>query len=101
PATTLLAPTLPLDLDALVVRPVDVRAGRLLFPPGSRFLGYIAVPGPAGAAAPRARRRPRQAPVEAVRFSVTSRVRPPYTDAVAVADFLRSAALSKLGLIRG
>jgi CRISPR-associated protein Csb2 len=142
PAATLLAPSLPLDIDALALRPVDVRGGKLLFPPGTRFLGYLATPGPTGAAvgpgtagasvagpteagsavrttgaagvagstatagpaggapAP-ARRRPRQAPVEAVRFSVTSRVRPPYGDAVAAADFLRGAALSMLGGIRG
>jgi CRISPR-associated protein Csb2 len=101
PATTLLAPALPLDLDALVVRPVDVRAGKLLFPPGSRFLGYLATPGPAESGSRPARRRVSGVAVEAMRFSVTSRVRPPYTDAVAAADLLRGAALSKLGTIRG
>lgn len=92
PATTVLAPTLPLDLDALLQRPVDVRAGLLLFPPATRFVGY-AVAARSAPAAPLPARRP----VQAFRFTVTNRVRPPETDAVVVADLVRQAALGRLG----
>lgn len=95
---TLLAPTLPLDVDALTARPVDVRANRLLFPPSTRFVGYFA----AQPAVPprRTSSASRRKPVEAVRFSITSRVRPPYLQAVAYADLLRRASLARLGRIR-
>ncbi|GII96332.1 type I-G CRISPR-associated protein Csb2 [Sinosporangium siamense] len=44
-AVEVLCPTLPLDLDALVQRPVEVRAAKLLFPKNTRKLTY-AVPVP-------------------------------------------------------
>lgn len=101
PAATLLAPTLPLDLDALVLRPVDVRAGKLLFPRSTRFVGYARA---SLGEPPRPARRPRvgrHRPVEAVRFTVTSRVRPPDTDAVVLTDLLRYSAVHQLSRVRG
>jgi CRISPR-associated protein Csb2 len=99
-AVTLLAPTLPLDMEALTLRPVDVRAGRLLFPLGTHLIGYYAEPRSLGT---RPRPRTRIAPgtvAEAVRFTITSRVRPPETDAVAMADLLRNTAVRRLCKLR-
>lgn len=102
-AMSLLAPAMPLDVEALVARPVDVRARKLLFPPATQFVPYE-------------RRRPRSEPrrrtrslslppaVVAVTFSVDTgdrRQRPPMTDAVAVTDRLRGAALYHLKKMRG
>lgn len=95
---TLLAPTLPLDVGALVQRPVDVRAGRLLFPPATRFVGYPRPPAQATGTAQR--RRGSRRPVEAVRFTVTSRVLPSETDAVVLTDRLRIAAVSWVNKLR-
>lgn len=96
-AVTLLASKIPLDLDALLARPVDVRAGKLLFPPATRFVGYVSAAPPPAPPAPRVRS---SRSVEAVRLSVTSRVRVPYRDAVAVTDLLRTTAVQKLCHIR-
>jgi CRISPR-associated protein Csb2 len=92
---TLLAPTLPLDHEALTLRPVDVRAGMPSFARSTQFVGYRR---------PAPRRRspaiatdPRPGRIQAVRYTITSHVRPPETDAVILADLLRRAALSRLG----
>ncbi|RJQ87486.1 type I-G CRISPR-associated protein Csb2 [Amycolatopsis panacis] len=90
--TAVLAATHPLDLEALVARPVNVRKGGLLFPRGTRFAGYQKEPG-----APRPRRQRRKPTVTAVRFAVAQRVRPPRADALIYTDLLRKAALRKLG----
>jgi CRISPR-associated protein Csb2 len=96
-ALTLLAPQLPLDIDALVMRPVDVRAGRLLYPPATRFVGYPRPPQQhMYRAAPR--RRPQQ-PVTAVRFTVTEGVLPPLTEAVALTDRLHCGAVKKFNTL--
>lgn len=91
PAATLLAPTLPLDLDALTTRPVDIRAGNRLLPAHTRAVPYAVT----GRSAPPADviARPR---IEVFRFTITNRVRPPHADAVAIADLVRTAALSRL-----
>jgi CRISPR-associated protein Csb2 len=103
----LLAPTMPLDLDALIMRPVDIRARRLLYPPSSHQLTYSR---PAEAMPTRQPRRParRTAAVEAVRFSILgraqpphSRVNPPLTEAVILTDRLRGSAVAKLNEVRG
>jgi CRISPR-associated protein Csb2 len=92
PAATLLAPTLPLDIDALLLRPVDVRAGKLLFPASTRFVAYSAlIPRPSSP-----HRRTSNRRIEAFRFTITNGVRPPHTEAVTVADFVRRTALSRL-----
>lgn len=92
--TSVLAPELPLRLDALLARPVDVRRGGLLFPAGTRLLAYQRA-----ASAPRVRpqRRPPTEPVTAVRFSVLQAGLPPQTDALIYTDLLRQGALSRLG----
>lgn len=96
--TTLLAPELPLTLDALLARPIDVRRGGLLFPRGTRLLGYqLTTP----ASAPRPPRTVRHRPSPtAVRFSILQPAPPPATDALIYTDLLRQAALSKLGGLR-
>ncbi len=94
-AETVLAPELPLNLDTLLARPVDVRRGGLLFPVGTRFLGYQRC-----SEAPRPRRRPRPIDLgvtEAVRFTVLQSAFPPETDSLVYTDLLRQAALNKLG----
>lgn len=92
--TSVLAPELPLRLDALLARPVDVRKGGLLFPAGTRLLAYQR-----HGSAPRPPAQPRRCgePVSAVRFSVLQSGLPPQTDSLVYTDLLRQGALSKLG----
>ncbi len=91
---SVLAPELPLRLDALLARPVDVRKGGLLFPAGTHLLAYQHI-----RPAPRLRPQPRRRTVEstAVRFSVLQAGLPPQTDSLIYTDLLRQGALSKLG----
>ncbi len=111
PQTTqaqLLAPALPLRVDTLLARPIDVRAGKLVYPPGTRKVAY-AVPCPASSepvagnrTAPR--RRPaagQSTPVTVVRLSVGGSVRPPLTQVVPLADALRAACVKRLTHQRG
>jgi CRISPR-associated protein Csb2 len=95
PSTTVLAPTLPLDQDALLARPVDIRRGGLLFPGGTRFVAYQRI----AAAAPVRRRQPDipAPPSHAVRFTVLQAALPPETDSLAYTDLLRQAVLNRLG----
>ncbi len=94
PTTSVLAPKLPLQLDGLLARPVDVRKGGLLFPAGTRLLAYQRT-----RLVPRLRPQPRRRgePATAVRFSVREAGLPPQTDALIYTDLLRQGALSKLG----
>ncbi|MBV8540863.1 MAG: type I-U CRISPR-associated protein Cas5/Cas6 [Pseudonocardiales bacterium] len=94
PVTSVLAPDLPLQLDALLTRPVDVRKGDLLFPAGTHLLAYQRT-----RSAPRLRPQPRRhgEPATAVRFSVLQAGLPPQTDSLVYTDLLRQGALSKLG----
>ena len=94
---SLLAPQLPLDVNALTQRPVDVRAGRLLFPPATRFVAYPRPPEHHLNRAPRPRPAP---PITAVRYTITARVLPPQSEAVALTDRLRAASVRKLGDLR-
>lgn len=91
--TSVLAPKLPLQLDTLLARPVDVRKGGLLFPAGTHLLAYQRMD-----TAPRIRAqpRPRTEPVTAVRLSVLQAGLPPQTDSLIYTDLLRQGALSKL-----
>ncbi len=93
-ATAVLGPEIPLAVDTLLARPVDVRKGGLLFPAGSRFVGYVC-----SAEHPRRRTSARSsAPAPtAVRFTVMQAARPSDTDAVIYTDLLRQAALNKVG----
>jgi CRISPR-associated protein Csb2 len=92
--TTVLAPDVPLQLDSLLARPVDVRKGGLLFPIGTHLLAYQRRP-----PVSRARPQPRQSgePVTVVRFSVLQAGLPPQTDSLIYTDLLRQGVLSKLG----
>lgn len=95
--TSVLAPDLPLQLDALLARPVDVRKGGLLFPAGTHLLAYQR-----HRQAPRLRPQPRrrgELPT-AVRFSVLQAGLPPQTDSLIYTDLLRQGALNKLGGLR-
>lgn len=94
-ATAVLAPDLPLQIESLLARPVDVRASGLLFPPGTRLVGYQRTPSPPRVMPP-ARTRPARA-VTAVRFQVLHAAFPPQTDALVYTDLMRQAAVSKLG----
>ncbi|MGH3897654.1 MAG: type I-G CRISPR-associated protein Csb2 [Pseudonocardiaceae bacterium] len=95
--TSVLAPELPLHLDALLARPVDVRKGGLLFPAGTHLLAYQRT-----RSAPRLRPQPRRPAesVTAVRFSVLQAGLPPQTDTLIYTDLLRQGALNKLGGLR-
>lgn len=95
--TSVLAPELPLQLDALLARPVDVRKGGLLFPAGTHLVAYQRR---GDASHPRPRPRRRSEPVTAVRFSVLQSGLPPQTDSLIYTDLLRQGALSKLGGLR-
>ncbi|MGH3823371.1 MAG: type I-G CRISPR-associated protein Csb2 [Pseudonocardiaceae bacterium] len=92
--TTVLAPEVPLQLDALLARPVDVRKGGLLFPLGTHLVAYQR-----RSLVPRPRPQPRRSgkPATAVRFSVLQAGLPPQTDSLIYTDLLRQGALSKLG----
>lgn len=91
-ATAVLAPELPLQPEALLARPVDVRRGGLLFPAGTRFIGYQCVRRPANPTRPAL---PFACPTT-VRFQVLQSACPPDTDAVVYTDLLRMVALAKL-----
>jgi CRISPR-associated protein Csb2 len=94
PVTSVLAPDLPLQLEALLARPVDVRKGGLLFPTGTHLLAYQRTR-PASPRRPQPRRRPGEL-ATAVRFSVLQVGLPPQTDSLIYTDLLRQGALSKL-----
>lgn len=98
PVTSVLAPEVPLRLDALPARPVEVRRGNLLFPAGTHLLAYQRVDTPAPL---RPRPRPPAEPVTAVRFSVLQAGLPPQTDSLVYTDLLRQGALSKLARLPG
>ncbi len=92
--TSVLAPELPLRLDSLLPRPVDVRKGNLLFPVGTHLLAYQhAAQAPKPPPPPRAQ----SAQPTVVRFSVPQPELPPQTDSLIYTDLLRQGALSKLG----
>lgn len=93
--TSVLAPELPLRIESLIARPVDVRKEGLLFPLGARLVGYqrlAALTRSAGRATTRPARE-----VTTVRLSVLQAALPAQTDALVYTDLLRQAALSKLG----
>ncbi|MGH4010012.1 MAG: type I-G CRISPR-associated protein Csb2 [Pseudonocardiaceae bacterium] len=94
PVTSVLAPELPLQPDALLARPVDVRKGGLLFPAGTHLLAYQRThPVPRL----RSQSRWRGELATAVRFSVRQAGLPLQTDSLIYTDLLRQSALSKLG----
>lgn len=91
--TSVLAPDLPLRLDALLARPVDVGKDGLPFPAGTHLLAYQR----RRALRPDSQPRGSGEVVTAVRFSVLQAGPPPQTDSLIYTDLLRQAALSRLG----
>lgn len=105
----LLSPTLPLDIEALIARPVDVRTNGLLYPPGTQLVPY-ALPAPPRPrspthTAPRATTRPVQAaggdlPPEteltAVRLTLDARPRPPMTQTLNLVEAVRRTFIERL-----
>ncbi|AWS44516.1 type I-U CRISPR-associated protein Csb2 [Streptosporangium sp. 'caverna'] len=85
----LLCPELPLNLDAVVLRPVDVRAKKLLYPPGTRKITY-AVPVSTRPARP-LRRTNKKTTV--VRLAISGIVQPPLAQTVPLMDALRGACI--------
>lgn len=98
--TGLLAAALPLNIDALTARPVEVRAGKLRYPPGSRFVPY-AIPDarPPARTRPPRRERTRVKPT-VVRFALRAAAPPPLTQAVTLAEAFRSACVDTLHTAR-
>lgn len=95
-ATAVLAPTLPLDIPALLATPTDVRNSGLPLPPGAHLVGYqqhVLAPAPAR----RTPVTPRATTVTTVRFSLLQTALPAETDAIVFTDLLRQAALKLLG----
>lgn len=95
-AVRILAPRLPLDIAALVARPLDVRHAGLLEPPGSYWQTYGLAPSPSPSTV-RARQRPRSERPTAVRWAIHTPAHPSVRAAVAMTDVLRQACMSKVG----
>lgn len=89
--TTVLAPDLPLVVDSLTARPIDVRRAGLLFPPGTHLLGYQRI---SSAKRPVPIARTEDRGVTGVRFTVMQTGLPARTDTLIYTDLLRQAALS-------
>lgn len=89
-----LAPDLPLRMDSLTARPVDIRRHNLLYPAGTKLMGYQRTFMPARR---RRHRRITHSPVTAVRFAVAQRSYPSVRDTLIYTDLLRASALAKLG----
>ncbi|WCS19983.1 type I-U CRISPR-associated protein Csb2 [Mycobacterium marinum] len=95
-ATSVLSPEIPLDVEALLARPAEVRRGGARFPAGARLVAY-------GLQRPAEALRTAAAPgrstqtVTAIRFDLMHPALPPDTDAVIYTDLLRRAAIKRLG----
>lgn len=89
-----LVPTSPLDIDALTVRTTAVRNKGLVDAPGARWHAYLR-PLPAEPSAPP--RRSSRTPPTAVRWAIASPALPSLRAAVAMADVLRQACMSRYG----
>jgi CRISPR-associated protein Csb2 len=96
-AVRLLVPDRPIDLDALILRPSEVRSRKLLDPPGASRLRYV-VPQPSQGSRPTRVRSVKPRP-NAVRFALTGSAPPPRSAAVAVADIMRRACMSWYGTL--
>lgn len=93
----LLGPRLPLDLDSLVLTPLQVRATKMLFPPSTYPVPYRISEG----TRPTPPSRRRRADVTVVRMALPGRVRPPFTETVTLTDLLHQAATRQLMDLRG
>lgn len=88
----LLAPELPLDLSALLVRTVELHKARLLRPPGTRWVAYER---PERARTHTGNRRPDHQLVTALRWTIGNTALPRAQLAVEVGDALRTACMSR------
>lgn len=94
-ALRLLVPDRPLDVVALTARTSDVREKlRMMDPPGASWVAYQR-PQPTVPSAPAPRRTSRR--VYAVRWRISTPARPARKAAVAMADTLRHACMSRFG----
>lgn len=93
--TSVLAPQLPLDIEALLARPAEVRRSGMRFPVGSRLVAY-GLEHPADTPVRRRQARPARN-VTAVRFDLLHNALPPDTDTAIYTDLLRQAAIKQLG----
>ena len=92
----LLSPHGPLDLDALVQRPIDWRARKLLYPRGTRQISYSST-------STKARHRPlavNDRLPKVVRLKLGGPVRPPQTATVALTDVFHRACAKILNKVR-
>lgn len=94
PAARVLAPTVPLDLGALLVTTTAVRREGRTTPLGARWLSYPA-PQPARPPAFAPRRRAPQPRPTAVRLKIAAAVLPTIHETVTYGHVLRRAAMSK------
>lgn len=95
PLVQLLVPDQPLDVEALTVTTTYVRSKlKRIDPPGATWINYRR-PMPAVPSAPVIAMRPRL--VTAVRWSISTAARPSRHAAVAMADVLRDACMSRFG----
>lgn len=93
-SSPLLAPTDPLDIDALLTTTSEVRKAGRTVPPGSRWVSY---PVPAADQRPpttRSASRSRRKPPQGVRLALAAPVLPSVQQAVVYGHVLRAAALS-------
>lgn len=95
-AVRVLAPRLPLDMAALVARPLEVRKAGLVDPPGSYWQTYDLPLRPGPSSAPPRRHRPASRPT-AIRWAIHTPALPSVRAAVAMTDVLRRSCMSKVG----
>lgn len=95
PSVRLLAPTLPLDLSALLLSPQQVRSDRRLLPPSTRWITFVCPQ------SLRSRQEVRRRSVHrptVIRLAITGAVLPSSFDAVALGDLVRRATIKRHGL---
>ncbi len=98
--TRLLAPVPPFTIEDLSESPTELRMSRRLDPTRTRWVDYKRAT-PDRPSRARKVSQPRRAVVDAVRWHLPDRGRPPVTETVAIADVLRRAVLSRSGRVCG
>ncbi len=95
-----LVPVAPLDFETLCVSIRELRKGRRLQPPGTRWVRYAVAP-PLLSSGRRERAAVRAAPVTAVRLSISPAGRLSVRQTLVVAEAMRAAAQSRYGALHG
>ncbi|MHB8329303.1 MAG: type I-G CRISPR-associated protein Csb2 [Acidimicrobiales bacterium] len=95
PGHRVLAPVLPLDIEALVVRTTELRKAGRVIPSGARWVAYPALPAPRRPTLRDDRPVARVARPTAVRLAIGAPVRPTLRNAVLYGQILRKAAMSR------